>query len=228
MALQLGEGLQTPPFEHDAPTMTGSHFRVAQGGELGPMAEKEYDLVYCFASGHGDFLAAGAEAYWPFPVNHSRIVFLAAGVTHRLVNRGLGELCGYVFAVPQKADSPDADKRPHKMTYGVYEGKREMESGRCVWQPVFKPNPASRISAIELAELAEGGASVRHRSRSTEEIFYFVRGTGTVVLDGVTYYIEPGSAVMVPKNVEHEVHNTGEGLMLHFTVLQHLAGTDAE
>ena len=208
--------------------MTGRHLELAAGGSAGVIQEQDHDLVYCFASGHGDFFARGAEAWWPFPVDQESIVFVAAGVTHRLENRGSHALVGYVFAVPPREDAGDAERRPHKMTYRVRSGKVEEESGRRCWQPVMKPNAASRISAVELAEFHEHGSTVQHRSRSTEEIFYFVRGHGEVHLDGVVHQVGPGSAVLVPQGVVHEIRNTGSGLMSHFTVNMYLYGTDAE
>lgn len=227
-AAAWGEGLLVPPRAADAPIMTGRPVELAPGHATDHLREDGYDLVYCFAAGHADMHARGAEAWWPFPVDQDRVVFLAAGVTHQLVNQGSHYLVGYAFAVPPRTETEDSERRPHKMTYSISRGRFEEESGRRCWQPVYKPNPASRVSAVELAEFHEHGRTVRHRSGSTEEIFYFVRGHGQVHLDDVTHEVGPGTAVLVPQSVAHEIVNTGPGLMSHFTVNTYLYGTDAE
>lgn len=224
---QNAASLVIPPYRDSAPLMRGSAVDIP--AEAGPLECRypDYDTVYCFASGHGDMLVRGAEADWPTSVDFRKVVFVAAGVTHRIHNRGQGSLLGFAFHVPPYAEAEDAARRPHKASFDVFDSRVEYESTRQCWFPLIKPNPASRISAVELAWFFEGGRTVRHTSRSTEEIFYFVRGNGTVVLDGTAYDAAPGSAFLVPRNVTHEIRNTGDGAMAHFTVNTYLSGTDA-
>lgn len=226
-APQNADNLVIPPYRDSAPLMRGSAVDIPAGAEALECRYPDYDTVYCFASGHGDMFVRGAEADWPTSVDFRKVVFVGAGVTHRVLNRGQGPLLGFAFHVPPHEGTSDGDRRPHKASFDVFGGRVEFESTRQCWFAVTKPNPASRISAVELAWFFEGGRTVQHTSQSTEEIFYFVRGTGTVVLDGVQYDAAPGSAFLVPRNVTHEIRNTGEGAMAHFTVNTYLSGTDA-
>jgi mannose-6-phosphate isomerase-like protein (cupin superfamily) len=221
------ETLVIPPYAGVPPLMRGSAVDVPAGGDSPQYRYPDYDTVYCFASGHGEMYVRGADADWPTSVDFRKLVFVASGVTHRIANRGQGPLLGFAFHVPPREHAEVHERRPHKASYDVFSGKVEYEATRQCWIPALKPNPASQISAVELAWFFENGRTVRHTSSSTEEIFYFVRGNGTVVLDGVEHAAGPGSAFLVPRNVTHEIRNTGAGAMAHFTVNTYLSGTDA-
>lgn len=48
-----------------------------------------------------------------------------------------------------------------------------------------------------------------HVHERSEEIFYFISGTGLFVLDGERHIIEPGMVIFVPPRSKHAIFNTG-------------------
>ncbi|MEO3858817.1 cupin domain-containing protein [Acrocarpospora sp. B8E8] len=64
-----------------------------------------------------------------------------------------------------------------------------------------------------------GARAGRHVHSHTEEIWFFLRGTGVVELDGVRHDVGPGSLVLTPHHSSHSVHNTGEE-RLDFMVIE--------
>jgi mannose-6-phosphate isomerase len=58
----------------------------------------------------------------------------------------------------------------------------------------------------------------RHARRS--EHWFFVAGTGTVLLDGEPRLVTMGMAIDVPSGTAHRAHNTGESDMV-FIEVQH-------
>lgn len=61
-----------------------------------------------------------------------------------------------------------------------------------------------------LTELPTAGWLGRHR-HTHAEVYYVVEGSGVVVLEGVEHVVAAGSAVFIPGNAEHGIHNTGDG-----------------
>ena len=56
--------------------------------------------------------------------------------------------------------------------------------------------------------IAPGQQNPLHRHPASDEILYFVEGTGTCVVGETTYAVQPGDLVWVPKNVPHAICNT--------------------
>ena len=54
-----------------------------------------------------------------------------------------------------------------------------------------------------------------HVHDATEEVFYFIRGTGIVVLGEREIPVRAGSVVAVPVGVRHGVRNTGKDILQH-------------
>ena len=54
-----------------------------------------------------------------------------------------------------------------------------------------------------------------HVHDATEEVFYFIRGTGVVVLGEKEIPVKAGSVVAVPLGVCHGVRNTGRDILQH-------------
>lgn len=63
-----------------------------------------------------------------------------------------------------------------------------------------------------------GGGVAPHSHEDMEEVFYFVRGTGVLFLDGEEIPVKAGSAVVSPPNTTHEVKNTGDDILQHVVV----------
>jgi len=54
-----------------------------------------------------------------------------------------------------------------------------------------------------------------HVHEATEEVFYFIRGAGIVVLGNKEIPVKAGSVVAVPVGVRHGVRNTGKDILQH-------------
>ncbi|MFD9795893.1 cupin domain-containing protein [Streptomyces sp. NPDC059070] len=69
---------------------------------------------------------------------------------------------------------------------------------------------AAGWEAVEWASVPAGGVSGEHRHTRTEEIYFVLRGTGEIVLDGVASPIRPGSMVLTGVGTVHGLRNTGD------------------
>ncbi|HIC95597.1 TPA: cupin domain-containing protein [Candidatus Bipolaricaulota bacterium] len=65
---------------------------------------------------------------------------------------------------------------------------------------------------MRLFELAPGGHSPRHSHDYEHEIF-ILEGEGTALYEGEEHKIEPGYSLFIPPNAEHQLRNTGNGLL---------------
>lgn len=48
-----------------------------------------------------------------------------------------------------------------------------------------------------------------HSHEESEEVFYFISGEGTFVLDGERHRVSAGTVIHVPPTVPHAIYNTG-------------------
>lgn len=60
-----------------------------------------------------------------------------------------------------------------------------------------------------------GGSAPSHKHDDLEEIFYFTRGTGVVVLDDEEIPVKAGSLVVAHPGMYHEIKNTGKDILQH-------------
>jgi mannose-6-phosphate isomerase-like protein (cupin superfamily) len=79
---------------------------------------------------------------------------------------------------------------------------------------IIRELAASRNSCARQLSLAEailppGEALVEHFHRTSEELYYLLRGTGTVILDGEDRAVGPGDAVVIPTGCRHTLVNDG-------------------
>ncbi len=63
---------------------------------------------------------------------------------------------------------------------------------------------------IEWVAFEPGARAGRHVHSHTEEIWFFLRGTGVIELDGERHEVGPGSIVLTPHHSEHASWNTGD------------------
>lgn len=63
---------------------------------------------------------------------------------------------------------------------------------------------------FEWVALEPGARAGLHTHSHTEEIWFFLEGTGTIELNGKTYEVAPGSIVLTPLNSQHAAWNTGD------------------
>ncbi|WP_375459717.1 cupin domain-containing protein [uncultured Enterovirga sp.] len=87
-------------------------------------------------------------------------------------------------------------------------------------QVVFTPSDleASRILGVERSTYFTSGRSPIHAESHSEEIIYFRRGRGKVLLGKNYIEVGPGSAVAIPSGIEHHVVNSGEDVLEHVLI----------
>lgn len=65
---------------------------------------------------------------------------------------------------------------------------------------------------MRLLELEPGGHSPRHRHDYEHEIF-ILEGEGAALYEGEEHQIEAGYFLFIPPNAEHQLRNTGDGIL---------------
>ena len=80
----------------------------------------------------------------------------------------------------------------------------------------FRQNAFVRKRLFELDSLhfnlyciVPGQENPLHRHPSSDEVLYFVRGSGECVVGDAVYEVKPGDLVLAPKDAPHAVRNTG-------------------
>ena len=76
----------------------------------------------------------------------------------------------------------------------------------------------SSILAIEHSTYFAGGRSPVHAEVDSEEIIFFRRGHGQVLVGERYVDVQPGSAVAIPSGVKHHVVNTGQDVLDHILI----------
>ncbi|HEY8584274.1 MAG TPA: cupin domain-containing protein [Capillimicrobium sp.] len=69
--------------------------------------------------------------------------------------------------------------------------------------------PARQQSLAE-ATVPVGGATEEHFHRVTEELYWFVAGTGRLRVDGDEREVRPGDCAVIPPGARHKLVNTGD------------------
>jgi mannose-6-phosphate isomerase-like protein (cupin superfamily) len=77
---------------------------------------------------------------------------------------------------------------------------------------------SSSILAVEQSTYFATGQSPVHAEDDSEEIIYFRKGTGRVLLGTDYVDVSPGSAVPITKGIEHHVVNSGEDVLEHILI----------
>ncbi|HEY6330769.1 MAG TPA: cupin domain-containing protein [Blastocatellia bacterium] len=69
----------------------------------------------------------------------------------------------------------------------------------------------SQINKCSLAEeiLPAGCAVAPHRHRETEEVYYILEGSGTMMVGEESRPVSGGDAIYIPIGMSHTLHNTG-------------------
>ncbi|MFH0963223.1 MAG: cupin domain-containing protein [Planctomycetota bacterium] len=65
--------------------------------------------------------------------------------------------------------------------------------------------------SIGVFRYAPGQVGPAHTHKNEVEVYYVLRGRGTVRVGDETVEMREGTAVYVPETVEHETRNTGDG-----------------
>ncbi len=69
----------------------------------------------------------------------------------------------------------------------------------------------STVTQQSLAEatLPSGGETAPHLHRWTEEIYYILRGSGTMTIGTERRQVAPGDGILIPPGARHTIRNTG-------------------
>ncbi|KAJ0415032.1 RmlC-like cupin [Aspergillus carlsbadensis] len=92
------------------------------------------------------------------------------------------------------------------------ESFQDPTQGKVTWRTLFSQpkTPTTDLSAgIAVCPGYSGYLCSHHHSQA--EIYYILEGRGVVVIDGVRYEVEKGSAVFIPGDMEHSVENRERG-----------------
>jgi mannose-6-phosphate isomerase-like protein (cupin superfamily) len=76
----------------------------------------------------------------------------------------------------------------------------------------------SHILGVERSTYFPSGKSPLHAEDHSEEIIYFRRGRGKVLLGNDYVNVCPGSAVAIPSGIEHHVVNSGDDVLDHILI----------
>ena len=81
----------------------------------------------------------------------------------------------------------------------------------------------SSVLAVEHSTYFAGGHSPVHAEDDSEEVIYFRRGKGKVLLGNQFVDVVPGTAVAIPSGIRHQVVNSGEDVLEHILISADLA-----
>jgi mannose-6-phosphate isomerase-like protein (cupin superfamily) len=76
----------------------------------------------------------------------------------------------------------------------------------------------SALEAWEYAALGPYGANGEHRHSRTDEVYFFVGGRGTMILDGRSVAVSPRDAVLTPLGACHGLRNESDSLLEWLTI----------
>jgi mannose-6-phosphate isomerase-like protein (cupin superfamily) len=65
------------------------------------------------------------------------------------------------------------------------------------------------LQSLAEATLEPDEATTRHYHRASEEIYFVLKGSGSLEVDGETRTVRPGDAVLIPPGAWHTLENTG-------------------
>lgn len=91
------------------------------------------------------------------------------------------------------------------------ESWRDEQRGHVDWWTLFSSDRTdTRNLTVGLAEVPVGAPRpARGHRHSHDEVYYFVAGSGEVVVDGKVASVTTGDAVFIPGHAEHMAVNTG-------------------
>jgi mannose-6-phosphate isomerase-like protein (cupin superfamily) len=65
------------------------------------------------------------------------------------------------------------------------------------------------VQSLAEATLEPDEATQRHYHARTEEIYFVLKGSGRMEVDGETKMVRPGDAVLIPAGAWHQLENNG-------------------
>ena len=74
-------------------------------------------------------------------------------------------------------------------------------------------NSCIRNQTLAEARLPPGASTAAHHHVKTEEIYYLLKGEGTIRIGHETRKVGVGDAIAIPPGVVHQITNTGRGVL---------------
>ncbi len=74
-------------------------------------------------------------------------------------------------------------------------------------------NSCIRNQTLAEARLPAGASTTPHRHGRTEEIYYILEGLGRMQVGDELRDVGPGDAIAIPPGAEHQIANTGAGVL---------------
>jgi oxalate decarboxylase/phosphoglucose isomerase-like protein (cupin superfamily) len=75
---------------------------------------------------------------------------------------------------------------------------------------LLKDNKTLNNLVLSSTKLYRGQATRGHNHAGQEEVYFFVQGTGVMMVDEERFRVEPGSIVLIPDGAFHRVINDGD------------------
>ena len=67
----------------------------------------------------------------------------------------------------------------------------------------------TELQSLAEATLEPDEATARHYHRLTEEIYFVIKGSGRMEVDGATQIVRRGDAILIPAGAWHSLENNG-------------------
>jgi mannose-6-phosphate isomerase-like protein (cupin superfamily) len=67
--------------------------------------------------------------------------------------------------------------------------------------------------SIGTSDIQPGSQSIAHQHAVETEVMFIYRGTGTGVIDGLNYPLEPETMMFCPPGLPHQIQNTGQEML---------------
>ena len=61
------------------------------------------------------------------------------------------------------------------------------------------------MQSLAEATLPPDGATERHYHKISEEFYYILEGVGTMEIDSELRKVKPGDAILIPRNIWHQI-----------------------
>lgn len=75
---------------------------------------------------------------------------------------------------------------------------------------LLKDNKTLKNLVLSSTKLYRGQSTRGHSHAGQEEVYFFVQGTGIMMVDEEKFRVNPGSIVVIPDGAFHRVINDGE------------------
>lgn len=79
---------------------------------------------------------------------------------------------------------------------------------------LLKDNKTLNNLVLSSTKLYRGQSTRGHNHSGQEEVYFFVQGTGMMIVDEQKFRVNPGSIVLIPDGAFHRVINDGDSNLI--------------